>query len=612
MKYYDNNIECLKKNHYALYNMIQECHDEEQYKDIIVQSISTRDGNRALQLEKDSAIYRLNSLYKPVEEANKWISQYKFNNLDIVICMFGLGNGIFLREVMNKIQNQGTIIIYEPSLSIFLHVINNYDIYDILNSNNISIVIKGVNTQELKSLLNEYIDWINMNFQMQFVHPQYDVIFRNEYNDFMKVLQEHNTAQIMNRNTASFLGKAVSRNTICNLKYISDSNITSDLLSKFPQEIPAIIVGAGPSLDLNINELKKAKGESVIFATDSSLKYLFAHDIIPDFVVTLDALKSEVHFKDERWREVPLLCSIESKSTIVDVHRGKKVFYNIGKYLESTYLDCGKNLLRYSTGGSVTTACFSICANLGFKRIVLIGQDLAYKGDYTHAGNVTSNVRGNGINTLLVKDIYGNMVKTRYDWNSYIQWFNEAMPICKEHNIEVIDATEGGAFIEGTKIMRLSEVIHKYCNIPIDCSTIIEEMNPTFSESEKALFKKNQIKAMDDLLTIENEVMKAYTYCDRLIKATKKNQLESYANQSLIKEITKINNSIKSQPVYYLIDDYILDVTTSQLSKINEGTDDLQTNQFNVYTRAKDIYKAIADAAKELQILFQKTIATFK
>lgn len=611
MTCYESNVNCIKKNNDILYQSICIYDVHETCNGIIVKSVDTRDGNKALLVEKEDQSYRLNSVYNPIAEAKKWIDQYEFLDLNIVVAMFGLGNGIFLREIINKIGRQDRIIIYEPSLDIFLHIINNYDLQDIFSNKHISIVIDGVNNQELIAFLNKNVNWTNMNSQMQFVHPQYDKIFHKNYIEFLEVINNHNTVQAANKNTAAFLGEAVARNTIHNIRYITNSNITSDLYDELPENVPAIIVGAGPSLDNNIVELKRAKGKSIIFATDTSLKYLLAHDIIPDFIVTLDALKSNRHFEDDRWKDIPLLCSIESKSAILDLHRGKKIFFNTGKYLEHMYLTLGKTLLTYSSGGSVATACFSICANLGFKKIVLIGQDLAYKGDFTHAGDVILNARGSGQNTLMVKNIYGNMIKTRYDWYTYILWYNEAISICKEHSIEVIDATEGGAKLEGSTVMTLSEVIREYCNISVDCKETYENIKPTFNDKEIALFKDNLTKSIDELKAIEINAIRAYEICSKLIVAAKKNQLENYKNQSLVKEITKINNFIQNKGVYYLIDDFILGSTTSQLGEIIHGTNDIQINQLNTYNRAKIIYTLMKDAAKELGPLFEEVLSNF-
>ena len=54
-------------------------------------------------------------------------------------------------------------------------------------------------------------------------------------------------------------------------------------------ETKALIVGAGPSLEANLDEYKRlGKFPGLILATDASLHYLLERDIIPDCVATLE------------------------------------------------------------------------------------------------------------------------------------------------------------------------------------------------------------------------------------------------------------------------------------------------------------------------------------
>ena len=41
----------------------------------------------------------------------------------------------------------------------------------------------------------------------------------------------------------------------------------------------------------------------------------------------------------------------------------------------------------------MATAAFSVCVALQFKRVILVGQDLAYEGNITHAGGQVSGLR---------------------------------------------------------------------------------------------------------------------------------------------------------------------------------------------------------------------------
>ena len=71
-----------------------------------------------------------------------------------------------------------------------------------------------------------------------------------------------------------------------------------------------------------------------------------------------------------------------------------------------------KDFPNYNVGGSVATAAFNVCLLLKFNRIILIGQDLAYSGDVTHAGGVTNNVN---IDASIKKELES---KTLFPWQN--------------------------------------------------------------------------------------------------------------------------------------------------------------------------------------------------
>ncbi|WP_373845633.1 6-hydroxymethylpterin diphosphokinase MptE-like protein, partial [Clostridium sp.] len=73
-------------------------------------------------------------------------------------------------------------------------------------------------------------------------------------------------------------------NNFTNMKKLIESPSIECVKDKY-KDIPAIIVSAGPSLDKNISELKRAEGKALIIATDAVLTTLKNHGIVPDAVV---------------------------------------------------------------------------------------------------------------------------------------------------------------------------------------------------------------------------------------------------------------------------------------------------------------------------------------
>ena len=100
---------------------------------------------------------------------------------------------------------------------------------------------------------------------------------------------------------------------------------------------------------------------------------------------------------------------------------------------------------------------------MGCNPIIFVGQDLAFTENRTHSKDTFSQdiIESNSMRN--VEDIYGNTIHTSKNLYIYLRWIQNRIAVEKE--IEFIDATEGGARIKGTRVMKFSEVIDKYSKI---------------------------------------------------------------------------------------------------------------------------------------------------
>jgi len=68
-------------------------------------------------------------------------------------------------------------------------------------------------------------------------------------------------------------------------------------------------------------------------------------------------------------------------------------------------------------------------------------------------------------NMITVKGNYVDKIPTRRDFRIFLDWFEMYIKGAKEHEgIRVINATEGGAYIEGTEVMTLKDAIEEVCS----------------------------------------------------------------------------------------------------------------------------------------------------
>lgn len=422
----------------------------------------------------------------------------------------------------------------------------------------------------------------------------------------MAIIQKADEVELVNRDTMVTLSHRIPLNIIKNLHFIKDSNYSTEFVNDIPEDVPVIIVSAGPSLDKNIDELKRAEGKAFILATDTAVKYLLAHDIAFDAMVSIDARKSVKHFKDERCEDIPLFCVPEARNEIMEKNKGRKIWFEGIYYVEDLYKKFNRTFPQYNTGGSVATAALMAGLSLGFKKIVLIGQDLAYGEGATHAGNVTKKILNEDKGTSMVEGIDGKPVRSRYDWIIYRDWFEKVIETKPE--IEVIDATEGGALIHGSTVMTLAEVIDTYCKKEFHMRKIIEEKPCTFTGKEYEEVRKTICHLEKDFNNIKQKASEGKRAAVELVMKTRGGNLSPDKEAKLLKTIQKANNFIEKQAAYPLFDAYISEDVTEAIQKINCVTDDADQNLIDTVEISRVVFEALLKAEEELEPVLKESL----
>ncbi len=607
MGFLEDNMRALELRP-SIYKVIKEKIDEKQYDCSYIEEIEARDGNKILCLSDNGKMIRLNSLYRPLQEAKKWADQFNFNNIDVSVVMFGMGNGIFVREMLGRLKNNCPFFISEPNLDIFMYNMINQDMTDILMDSRVQIYIADINETDLFNDMQSRLHWSMLPTQIVCEHPVYEKLYIEKYHDFLISVKKMNRLERTNRDTGAYLSHACVKNIIRNMHFIKESNYITEFINDIPEGIPAIIVAAGPSLDKNIDELKKAEGKAFILATDTSVKYLLAHNIKFDAAITLDPRKWFGHMKDPKCSNVPIFCALEGKNKILEANKGRKIWFRGTYFMGELYEKYDRKFPSYNIGGSVATAAFNVCVALKFKRIVLIGQDLAYSGDVTHAGNVKKNISSENVGIEYVESVDGGRVKTRYDWIIYKDWFEESIRVLKE--IDVIDATEGGALIKGTKIMTLSNVIDEYCNSEFSFGKIVDSKSPTFDDSEYIKVREDILHLEREFKNIKERAQEGRKAVESFIKLVKTGSKSQSKEDKYLKIINKTNNFIAKQPADEMLDEYISEEVTDKMQNINCLTDDEDQNMIDTLEITGAVYDALVKAVDDLKEDMDNMIAS--
>jgi Glycosyltransferase Maf N-terminal domain/6-hydroxymethylpterin diphosphokinase MptE-like len=191
----------------------------------------------------------------------------------------------------------------------------------------------------------------------------------------------------------------------------------------------AAIVGAGPSLDSCVNEIKRYRDRVVVFSGGTALRALLRAGIVPDFQCELENVPGVYDVLTETAKvgdlsEITLIASATVDPRVPALF-SDTIFY-FRDSISSTQILGGKHRIIDGTSPTCVNLALNAAAVMGFTEFVLFGTDCGTRpGSLRHAkGTVYSEVgvyeAGNVTQgpTTEVEGNFGGIVNTEstYDW----------------------------------------------------------------------------------------------------------------------------------------------------------------------------------------------------
>ncbi|MKJ48439.1 DUF115 domain-containing protein [Campylobacter jejuni] len=404
------------------------------------------------------------------------------------ICIYGIGNALLIKNLAKHYKH---LFVFESEIELFILALSVLDLSEELCSGKIYLVdieeervdIQLLILFDMKDMfeyLSLYEMFVNNSFYKQF-----------QQDDWYKAntLCEKNIEVIV-RNLISNLNigfecySHLLQNIPSMLESIPFQRILSQRKNKFDN---AIVVSAGPSLAKQLSLLKAYQDKAVIFCADGALSMLEKEGIVPDYVTNLDFTDLTMKFFQNKENKTSLnmlscathpslVYSLDNKSVIL---RDDPLYqrFNLNDF---GYIDTGTHVSHFS---------YTLALALGFKNIIMIGQDLAFdeKGN-SHSKGFSYGEQFSGektVPTLQVPAYAGKgEVLTHITWNDY-RIKLEYLFACNDQKAKFYNATEGGARINFTE-----ELSFKEC-----CEKLLTKEKPKF-ELPKSLTKNRSDKLL--------------------------------------------------------------------------------------------------------------------
>ncbi|EOJ1355335.1 motility associated factor glycosyltransferase family protein, partial [Campylobacter coli] len=267
------------------------------------------------------------------------------------------------------------------------------------------------------------------------------------------------------------------------LENIPFQRILSERKNKFEN---AIVVSAGPSLDKQLSLLKTYQEKAVIFCADGALSMLEKEGIVPDYITNLDSRDLALKFFENKEKLKQSVIALECATHPNVVQKLKSENCMIVLRAKALYQRFNLNDFGYiDTGTHVSHFSYTLALALGFKNIIMIGQDLAFdKQGNSHSKGFNFGEKFSkeeNIDKLKVP-AYGGKgeVLTHRIWNDYrikLEYLFARNTQAKFYN-----ATEGGARINFTQ-----ELSFKEC-----CEKFLKEDKPKFNLPKPFTLNRSQ------------------------------------------------------------------------------------------------------------------------
>ncbi|ELN3670425.1 motility associated factor glycosyltransferase family protein [Campylobacter coli] len=407
------------------------------------------------------------------------------------VCIYGIGNALLIKNLAKHYKH---LFVFESEIELFILALSTLDLSEELKiykvvlfdcvAKDLEIQIAMIfDQQSILEYLSLYEMFINTSYYLRFYEKQ--IVFLNE------VCLKTIGVAVRNADISCFLPLLTYEQFLQNIPSMLESipfqRILNERKNKFDN---AIVVSAGPSLTKQLPLLKAYQDKAVIFCADGALSMLEKEGIVPDYVTNLDYSDWSIKFFQNKENLKQSIIALEC-ATHPNVVRSLKaencmiVLRNKALYQRFNLNDFG----YIDTGTHVSHFSYTLALALGFKNIIMIGQDLAFDEE----GNSHSKGFSYGeqfseetiVPTLQVQAYAGKgEVLTHITWNDY-RIKLEYLFACNDQKAKFYNATEGGARINFTE-----ELSFKEC-----CEKLLTKEKPKF-ELPKSLTKNRSDKLL--------------------------------------------------------------------------------------------------------------------
>ena len=548
----------------------------------VIEEVASRNGLATLKL---NGLF-LHSKYDPKIEAQRIAEKkYKAHHTHII---FGYGLGYIVDELLEIIKEEHILIIDPLIEKKQIQLQKKHEKHKKI------VYWEPCQPNTLAYTIADIADGLELKINV-ICGINYEHLFQKEYHEILRYLRDFQNKTQINKNTVVFFAKQWQKNLTKNLLNIVNDESLSVLQNRF--DLPVVIASGGPSLTKQLSLPKEIEKHVIIIAAGSTINSLLAAGIEPDFVVSIDGGEPNYnHFKDLKCKNTRLIYSTFNHYGIRDVFTKRAyVFAALKQGSIVNYLNknIAKNLPMVVGGGTVAHFAYSIAHLFNSGPVTMIGQDLAYTNNQTHANNnkhtqKVEKLEELNIDLITTEGYYGEEVLTSKSFHSMKMTFEE---IVRFHKPEVptFNSTEGGIKIKGLEQLSFKEFAERY----VDFKKI-----KNLSILDETIDQKNSQVIIKQVFETElDRISKLKRFLQEALDTLKRNSSTNHFDKNTLKKLDKIDKKIaklsKEVLIHFLIEPITIEVETCFLEQQNETKKDAFKR---IYNQSRVLYERLMKA----------------
>lgn len=327
----------------------------------------------------------LHSFYNPLREAEQTAlsakkGDSKSNKIIISAAFLGFGFGYAALQYAKKNPND-TVILVEPDSRYFFTALSVCDWSELFALKNFIIAVQ-TGADVVVSLIEKAGGFDHCAIVANPAHMQHAAEY---FTALSSQISRNKQKDKINSATQERFSKLWLRNVCRNLEKFATFDGVNRYEKKCPENLPFLILAAGPTLQNVLPYLNELKKKCVIVAVDTALRACLRVGFEPDFILLADPqYYAYMHIAG---LSAPSSVLITESAAYPAVYRFacKEIIvcssmFPLGKFFEEKLGKKGE----LSSGGSVSTAAWDFARLCGASEIYCAGLDLGFPDFETH------------------------------------------------------------------------------------------------------------------------------------------------------------------------------------------------------------------------------------